>query len=126
MLEKFKDDENGDDMNERFSSDVDGLLSLYEATHLRVHGENFLEKAFAFTSTQLELMIPHLSPSLASKVKHTLKHPLHKSLPWLEACHFISSFQQDPSHDQNLLALAKLDFNMLQILHQREIGRISK
>ncbi|KAF7822839.1 (-)-germacrene D synthase-like isoform X2 [Senna tora] len=124
VFNKLKD-ENGN-FSERYSSDVEGLLSLFEATHLRVHGEQILDEAFVFTSNHLEKMTIHLSPSLAAKIKHTLRHPLHKNIQRLEARHYISTYHEDPSHDETLLALAKLDFNMLQKLHQREVGIISK
>ncbi|KAF7822836.1 (-)-germacrene D synthase-like [Senna tora] len=125
VFNKLKD-ENGN-FSERYSSDVEGLLSLFEATHLRVHGEHILDESFVFALNHLEMMMTtHLSPSLAAKIKHTLKHPLHKNIPRLEARHYISTYQEHPSHDETLLALAKLDFNKLQKLHQREVGIISK
>ncbi|XP_028761758.1 (-)-germacrene D synthase-like [Neltuma alba] len=124
VFEKFKDQQGN--ISEGLTTDVEGMLSLYEAAHLRVHGEDILDEALAFTSTHLESMIVHLNRSLAAKVKHSLRHPLRKNLPRLEAWHYISSYHGDPSHDETLLALAKLDFNMLQKMHQNELGNISK
>ncbi|XP_054793770.1 (-)-germacrene D synthase-like [Prosopis cineraria] len=124
VFEKFKDEQGN--IREGLAADVEGMLSLHEAAHLRVHGEDILDGALAFTSSHLQSMITHLNPSLASKVKHSLRHPLHKNLPRLEACYYISCYQDDPSHNETLLALAKLDFDMLQKLHQKEIGIISK
>ena len=92
---------------------------MYEASHLRIHGEEILDEALDFTSTKL-------SPSLATKVSHSLKQPLHKNLPRLVAVNYISTYEEDPSHDATLLLLAKLDFNMLQKLYQKEAGVISK
>ena len=124
VFEKFKDEQGH--TREALASDVEGMLSLYEAAHLRVRGERVLDDALAFTSTHLELMIIHLTPSLASKVKHNLRHPLFKNIPWLEAWRYISFYQDDPSHDETLLSFAKMDFNILQKLHQNELGNISK
>ncbi|KAI4354667.1 hypothetical protein L6164_003514 [Bauhinia variegata] len=124
VFNKFKDAQGK--FSERLNSDVGGILSLYEATHLRVHGEDILEEALAFTSAHLESMASQLSPSLATKVNHSLMRPLRKSLPRLEAWHHISSYQEDPSHDETLLALAKLDFNALQKQHQKELGILTK
>jgi len=106
--------------------DIDGMLNLYEATHLMVHDEDILEEALAFTTTHLESIANQLNHSHAIQVKHSLRQTLHKNIPRLEAQRFISIYQQDPSHDKNLLLLAKLDFNMLQKLHQKEFGNISK
>nr|ABD33411.1 Terpenoid cylases/protein prenyltransferase alpha-alpha toroid; Terpenoid synthase; Late nodulin [Medicago truncatula] len=57
--------------------------------------------------------------------KHCLRQTLHKNIPRLEAPSYISRYEQDPSHNENLLILAQLDFNMLQSLHQEEFGNFS-
>ncbi|KAI4356603.1 hypothetical protein L6164_000614 [Bauhinia variegata] len=124
VFNKFKDAQGK--FRERLTTDIEGILSLYEATHLRVHGEKTLEEALAFTSAQLEFMASKLSPSLAAKVSHSLMWPLRKSLPRLEAWHYISAYQEDPSHDETLLTLAKIDFNALQKQHQKELGILTK
>lgn len=102
------------------------MLSLYEATHLMVHGEEILEEALAFTTTHLESIANQSSHPHAKQVKHSLRQTLHKNLPRLEARIYISIYEQDPSHNENLLILAKLDFNMLQRLHQKEFGNVYK
>ncbi|KAI4333792.1 hypothetical protein L6164_018554 [Bauhinia variegata] len=123
VFHKFKDVDGS--FSERLTMDVEGMLSLYEAAHLRIHGEEILDEALAFTSTHLERMKHQLSPSLVSKVNHSLRYPLRKSLPRLEALRYISTYQEDPGHDETLLALAKLDFNMVQKLHQKELADVS-
>ncbi|KAJ1378004.1 Terpenoid cyclases/protein prenyltransferase alpha-alpha toroid [Sesbania bispinosa] len=105
---------------------VEGMLSLYEASHLMVHGEDILEEALSFTSTHLESIATQLSPTHAAQVKHCLRQALHKNLPRLEARSYMSIYEQDPSHNEILLTFAKLDFNMLQSLHQKEFGNICK
>ncbi|GAU23762.1 hypothetical protein TSUD_128670 [Trifolium subterraneum] len=102
------------------------MLSLYEASHMMIHGEDILEDALSFTSTHLESIATQLSPFLAAQVKYSLRQALHKNLPRLESRRYISIYEQDPSHDEILLTLAKLDFNLLQSLHQKEFGNISK
>ncbi|CAJ2652662.1 unnamed protein product [Trifolium pratense] len=125
VFNKFKD-EKGNFSERLLSSDVEGMLSLYEATHIMVHGEDILEEALAFTTTHLESIVNQLSYSYAIKVKHSLRQTLHKNLPRLEARNYISIYEHDPSHDKNLLILAKLDFNMLQSLYQKEFGNLCK
>lgn len=124
VFNKFKDEQGN--FSEKIIKDIEGMLSLYEATHLMVHGEDILEEALVFTTTHLESIANQLSHSHAIQVKHSLRQPLHKNLPRLEARRFISIYEQDPFHDKNLLTLAKLDFNMLQSLHQKEFGNICK
>ncbi|KAI4356606.1 hypothetical protein L6164_000616 [Bauhinia variegata] len=99
---------------------------ISSATHQRVHGEKTLEEALAFTSAHLEFMASQLSPSIAAKASHSLMRPLGKSLRRLEAWHYISAYQEDPSHDETLLTLAKIDFNALQKQHQKELGILTK
>ncbi|KAJ1441933.1 Terpenoid cyclases/protein prenyltransferase alpha-alpha toroid [Sesbania bispinosa] len=124
IFKKFKNEQGN--FNDTLIDDVEGMLSLYEAAHLRIHEEEILDEALAFTSLHLELMTTQLSPSLAAKVNYTLKRPLFKNLPRLVASHYISTYEEDPSHDETLLIFAKLDFNMLQKVHKKEAGSISK
>jgi (-)-germacrene D synthase len=102
------------------------MLSLYEATHLMVRGEDILEDALAFTTTHLDFVANESSHPRAIQVKHSLRQALHKNLPRLEARSYISIYEKDPSHNENLLILAKLDFNMLQSVHQKEFGNLFK
>ena len=102
------------------------MLSLYEATRLRVHGEDILDEALVFTTTHLEFIASHLSTPLAAQVSHALKQPIHKGLPRLEARHYFSIYQEDSSHDKVLHTFAKLDFNILQKMHQKELSDIAR
>ncbi|XP_045827317.1 probable terpene synthase 2 [Trifolium pratense] len=124
VFNKFKDEQGN--FSEKLTSDVDGMLRLYEATHLMIKGEDILEVALAFTTTHLESIAKQLSHPHAIQVKHSLRQTLHKNYPRLEARSYISIYEQDPSHNKNLLNLAKLDFNMLQSLHQKEFGNFCK
>ncbi|KAM3744366.1 hypothetical protein ACB098_06G048100 [Castanea mollissima] len=124
IFSKFKDT-NGN-FKESLTSDVRGMLSLYEATHLRVHGEDILDEALLFTAPQLESVASCLSPPLAAEVRHALKQPIRKGLPRLEARQYFSIYQEDPSHDKFLLTFAKLDFNLLQKQHQKELADIAR
>ncbi|GMP35661.1 hypothetical protein CsSME_00008024 [Camellia sinensis var. sinensis] len=102
------------------------LLCLYEASHLRVQGEDILEEALKFTSKHLRSMLAHLNSLLSEQVMHSLEVPLHKGMPRLEARHYINVYQADLERNSVLLELAKLDFNLLQRLHQREISDITR
>nr|BBE38103.1 beta-cubebene synthase [Aralia elata] len=124
VFRKFKD--NNGKFKECLISDPRGMLSLYEATHLRVHGEDILEDALEFTTSHLERLKSHLKNSLAAQVVHALKYPIHKFLNRLEARHYISIYQEDDSHNKVLLNFAKLEFNLLQKMHQGELGHISR
>nr|ACF94469.1 germacrene B synthase [Cistus creticus subsp. creticus] len=127
VFNKFKDSEGN--FKESLICDVKGMLSLYEAAHLRIQGEDILDEALSFTSTQLgaaKTTITTTNPSLAAQVAHALKQPIRKGLPRLQARRFMPVYEADPCHDKTLLTFAKLDFNMLQRLHQKEVGEITK
>jgi (-)-germacrene D synthase len=107
------------------------MLSFYEATHLRMHGEDILEDALLFTTAHLESYATrHVSSSLAEQITQALERPLRKSPQRLCARSYISIFQDDPKalHHEGvaLLKLAKLDFNLVQSLHKKELSEISR
>ncbi|XP_059665358.1 valerianol synthase TPS1A-like [Cornus florida] len=124
IFNKFKDS-NGE-FKENLTSDVMGMLNLYEAAHLRIHGEDILDEALAFTITHLESMVTHLSPFLAKQVMHALNQPLHMGIPRVETRYYISIYQEDVSKNELLLKLAKLDFNQLQSMHKQELCHVSR
>jgi hypothetical protein len=121
---KFKDIDGN--FKESLKSDAQGMLSLYEATHFWVHGEVILDEALVFTATHLEYIASHLSPPLTAQVSHASKQPIHKGLPRLKAIHYFSIYQEDRLHDKVLLTFAKLDFNLLQKMHQKELSDIAR
>ncbi|KAL5833963.1 hypothetical protein ACOSQ3_017637 [Xanthoceras sorbifolium] len=107
-------DENGNFKEYSLTSDVLGMLSLYEAAQLEGHGEDILDKATVFTTAHLQSMSTHLSNPLASQITHRI-----------ELKHFFSIYHYQPLHNQALLRLAKLDFNLLQSLHKKELCQLS-
>ncbi|KAI3711046.1 hypothetical protein L2E82_40850 [Cichorium intybus] len=110
------------------SKDVQGMLALYEATYMSVEGEKVLDDALEFTKLHLGNIAkdPSYDASLRTQIKEALKRPLRRRLPRLEALHYIHIYQQKASHDDTLVKLANLDYNMLQSMHQRELSQICK
>uniref|UniRef100_A0A368UHD3 Terpene synthase N-terminal domain-containing protein n=1 Tax=Glycine max TaxID=3847 RepID=A0A368UHD3_SOYBN len=122
---KFKDQTRN--FSEKAANDIQGMLSLYEAAELRMHGEDILEEAHNFALVQLtKSLTTQLSPSMIAQVKHSLRRSLRKGLPRLEATYYMSFYEEDSSHDEKLLTFAKLDFNMLQELHQKEVNNVTR
>ncbi|XP_074293771.1 (+)-delta-cadinene synthase isozyme C2-like [Silene latifolia] len=124
IFNKFRGNKDG--FKDFVTEDVEGMLCLYEATHLRLRGELILDKALAFTKNTLELKLPSLRPSLAARVSHTLRWPVQKCLPRVGARKYISIYQEIELHNEVLLKFAKLDFNLLQVQHQEELSIITK
>uniref|UniRef100_A0A7N0ZTL3 Terpene synthase metal-binding domain-containing protein n=1 Tax=Kalanchoe fedtschenkoi TaxID=63787 RepID=A0A7N0ZTL3_KALFE len=71
-------------------------------------------------------MAADLNPRLKALVTNALKFPIHKNMPWLQARKYISTYQEDESHDKILLKLAKFHFNVLQKQHKQELSHLSK
>nr|QBM78970.1 germacrene D synthase [Petunia x hybrida] len=112
---------------ESLANDVKGLLSLYEAAHLRVRDEEILEEALTFTTAHLESMdVPNLSNSLKVQVSEALRQPIRKTLTRLGARKYISIYENIEGHNDLILKFAKLDFNALQKLHQRELSELTR
>uniref|UniRef100_A0A7C9DYN4 (+)-delta-cadinene synthase n=1 Tax=Opuntia streptacantha TaxID=393608 RepID=A0A7C9DYN4_OPUST len=124
VFEKFK----GDDgcFKESIIKDVQGMLSLYEATFLGVKGEKILDEALEFATTQLESLVGILSEPQATEVTRALKKPLHVDIPRLVSRYYIDIYEGNPCHDKTLLRFAKIDFNLLQLMHLKELQHLSR
>ncbi|CAL9152067.1 unnamed protein product [Musa hybrid cultivar] len=106
---------------------TEGLVSLYEASHLAKEGEHVLEEATNFTTKQLKsLMEGSLEPHLREHVAHALELPLNLRMPRLQTRWFIEASQWEAKMNPVLLELAKLDFNRVQIINQRELREVSR
>ncbi|KAH7668423.1 (3S)-linalool synthase protein [Dioscorea alata] len=108
------------------SKDIKGLMSLYEASHLNI-GEDILRKGKEFSSKHLWDSIEWLDNKHANQVKETLEHPYHMSIQRYKARRYISMHQDDHENgckDVVLFELAKYEFNIVQLLHQREFNAI--
>ncbi|KAK1315220.1 hypothetical protein QJS10_CPA06g00021 [Acorus calamus] len=116
-----------DKFNESLSSDARGLLSLYEAAHLGLPGEDILDEAIAFTMCHLPLIKNNnkVSISLAMDIERALHMPLRKGLARLQARQYISIYEKAEQRNDVLLELAKLDYNRVQRMLQKEVKNIS-
>ncbi|KAF5755264.1 putative beta-farnesene synthase [Helianthus annuus] len=114
--------------SESLCDDAEGMLALYEASYMRVEGEELLDDALEFTKTHLAIiaMDPSCEPLLRIKIQQALKQPLRKRLPRLEAVRYISIYRQEASHNEVLLKFAKSDFNVVQSMHKKELSQICK
>jgi (-)-germacrene D synthase len=124
VFDKFKGADGS--FNKDITNDTKGLLSLYNGAHLLIHGEVILEEAKAFAQHHLELMTGSLGFPLAEQVKRSLHAPLPRTCKRIETLHYISEYSQEEGHDTVLLELAKLDFNLLQHVHLKELKAITE
>ncbi|XP_031394034.1 beta-bisabolene synthase-like [Punica granatum] len=124
VFRKFIDSETGN-FRSVLANDVKGLLSLYEASFLGFKGEVVMDKALAFSTAHLKEKKKIISsPDLAVKVEHALDMPIHWRPNRLEARWFMEVYEEQPDMNPNLLKLAKLDYNIVQLIHREEFGRL--
>ncbi|KAK8673791.1 hypothetical protein V6N13_112103 [Hibiscus sabdariffa] len=108
-------------------NDIKAMLSLYEASYHCFPGESIMEEAWNFTSKHLgNVKIDQVDPFLGIQVSQALELPLHWRMPRLEARWYIDLYERRADFDPIVLQLAKLDFNVLQGLHQEELKDMSK
>lgn len=94
---------------------------------MRMKGENIMDEALEFTSTQLEAMAMDSTSPFSEEAKYALKWPIYKTLPRFMTRNYISLYRNNPLKKSNiLLTFAKLDYNSLQKLYQRELGELSR
>ncbi|KAL5737834.1 hypothetical protein ACOSP7_030595 [Xanthoceras sorbifolium] len=105
----------------------DGLHSISLQFRLfRQPQDVVLDEDLAFTASHLESMVPHVTPQLAEQIIRSLNRPIRRNLPRLEAKYYIDIYSGNDSKIQTLLKFAKLDFNMLQVQHQKELSSITE
>ncbi|CAI0374739.1 unnamed protein product [Linum tenue] len=128
VFKRFQNEEEEGTFKEELGSDVEGMMGLYEAAHLHMHGETILDQAIEFATTRLTKYYEQLQKQLdARRVAHVLKRPLRKGVERHEQLFFISVYEQmEGDHDAILLKLAKLSWNSLQHSYQQELRSITQ
>ncbi|XP_077242055.1 (3S,6E)-nerolidol synthase 1-like [Tasmannia lanceolata] len=123
VFKNFKD-------KERFGlnvgKDIRGMMGLYEASHLRIGGEDILDEAYDFTCKHLKASMTVMDLGMACLVRHTLEHPFHMTLPRFKANYYLKNYHGDNGRTGVLQELAKMDFNIVQSLHQGELKTVLK
>ncbi|KAL8201843.1 hypothetical protein R6Q57_010990 [Mikania cordata] len=119
-------DANGELIKESSCEDIEGLLSLYEASCVGSSGEDVLSHAKEVTKKHLNKSLSQLSPKLYKKVVEGLKLPRHMRMERLEARRYIEEYGHEDDHNPNLLEFAKHDYNMVQSVLQRELVEVNR
>ncbi|XP_072977216.1 S-(+)-linalool synthase, chloroplastic-like isoform X2 [Typha angustifolia] len=123
IFDRFTDSRG--EFNPSLSQDIRGILSLHDASYLN-KGEDVLYKANEFAAKHLKSSISNLEPNLAALVTHTLDHPYHRSLQQYKACYHLSYRQGCFGRNSSAMEeLAVMDFNLNQLLHQKELEQIA-
>ncbi|EAY90099.1 hypothetical protein OsI_11666 [Oryza sativa Indica Group] len=107
------------------SSDTRGLLSLYNAAHMAMPGEEALDDAIAFARHHLRSIQGKLRSPMAEQVSRALDIPLPRAPRRLETVRYIAEYEHEPAFDGVALELAKLDFELVRSLHLRELKALT-
>ncbi|KXG21068.1 hypothetical protein SORBI_3009G009300 [Sorghum bicolor] len=102
------------------------LLNLYNAAHMRTHGDIILNEAILYSQRRLDTMIPYMEGSLAREIKSALEIPLPRRVRIYEFKYYISAYEKDATVHEKVLQLAKLNSNIMQLHHQHELDIISR
>jgi len=124
VFRKFLD--KSGNFKESLTNDIWGMWSLYEASSLGTEDEQILKKAMEFSRARLNELIPHLSPDVGRKIAKSLTLPKYLRMERLEARNYMEEYSQESNQIPTLLELAKLDSEMIQSLHQRELVEICR
>ncbi|XP_010545504.1 PREDICTED: (E)-beta-ocimene synthase, chloroplastic-like isoform X2 [Tarenaya hassleriana] len=115
------------------NDDSKGLLSLYEASYLTTKSDTKLKEARSYATERLREILEKRSNTdyddtqsyMTKMVIHALEMPYHWRVKRLEAHWYMDVYGK--RHDMNplLLEFAKLDFNILQAVHQQDLKHLS-
>nr|QWQ79614.1 TPS56 [Juglans sigillata] len=125
VFERFRN-RDGKLIHDGLSRDMEGLLALYEASHLGMHGENILDEFKDFSTKSLISLMEKLDSNSAVQVKESLEIPLHWRMSRVEARNFIDVYQKDTTKSLTLLQLAMLDYNLVQSVYQQELKELAR
>uniref|UniRef100_A0A164TKJ3 Terpene synthase like-27 n=1 Tax=Daucus carota subsp. sativus TaxID=79200 RepID=A0A164TKJ3_DAUCS len=105
---------------------TEALMSLYEASQLRIEDEDVLDEAEFFSCQLLNERIKFLNHHEAHTVRNTIAHPHHRSLAGFTKNHYIKDVIRGKARcGKALQELAYLDRAFMQAIQRRELSEFS-
>ncbi|KAD4384385.1 hypothetical protein E3N88_24553 [Mikania micrantha] len=101
--------------------DMIAILNLYEASYHSFEDESILDKAKDLTTKYLKENLHKISGSIT-----WFKPALHWRVPRVEARWFIQVYEKRSDASPALIELAKLNFNMVQAVHIKDLKHASR
>ncbi|GMH30299.1 hypothetical protein Nepgr_032142 [Nepenthes gracilis] len=111
--------------NERLRANIRGVLQLYEASHLAIQEENIVNKENDFSEECLKDLNPNIDVYILKRVTKALEYPQHWMVQWFWVKWQIDAYEHQVDRNPMLVELSKLNFNMIQAIHQRELQELS-
>ncbi|KAI5440775.1 hypothetical protein KIW84_010302 [Lathyrus oleraceus] len=108
--------------------DVEGMLSMYEASFHSFEDETILDEARDFTTKFLKDYLNQNGDNdiMSLQISHALELPLHWRIPRWETQWFINTYERQQKKNIDLLHFAKLDYNIVQNIYQEELKYTSR
>jgi len=120
---KFQDEKGDISIDD---DDINILITLYDAAHLRTHGEHILDNIISFNKRRLQFSMEKiLEPDLAEEIRLTLETPRFRRVKRVEARRYITVYEKKEARDKTILEFAKLDYNILQALFCEELKELT-
>lgn len=114
------------------SGEINGFISLYEASYLSTKSDTKLQNYIRFFATQQlrDFVDTHSNKNCASfgvgeMVAQALDMPYHWRMRRLATRSYINLYGMKPNKNPVLVELAKLDFNIVQAVYQEELKYVS-
>ena len=101
------------------------MLSLYNAAHLSIKGEDVFDMAVSFTRRHLLGALENLESPFSGEVSSSILTPPFRRVGILEARSYIPCYEKEPTRNEAILELAKLNFNILQLLFCEELKEVT-
>ncbi|GJN09738.1 hypothetical protein PR202_ga27769 [Eleusine coracana subsp. coracana] len=118
---KFRDEEGNISSN-----DVNIMMMLYDAAHMRITGEDLLDDIITLNKSRLQYLAEtNLETDHVEEVRVTLETPRFRRVERVEARRFISAYEKTVAHDDTILDFAKLDYNIVQALYCQELKQLT-
>ncbi|KAM3749479.1 hypothetical protein ACB098_05G188300 [Castanea mollissima] len=125
MFRSFMDEKTGFFRDNKHIN-IKEMLELLEASHLGFEGENILDVARDFSTATLKESVSSLDSDLAKQVVHVLELPSQRRVQWFDVKWHINSYEKDIHTNSSLLELAKLHFNIVQAILQKDLRESSR
>lgn len=123
VFNKYTNEE--EKFNPKLGENINGMIDLFEASHLNLAGEDILDEAGKFSRKILKERMAQFDHE-AMFVRRTLDYPFHKNLPMFTARNFYGHLYSTNVWFGYMKEVAKMDFSLLQGLHHQEIVQVSK
>ncbi|KAG6469938.1 (3S,6E)-nerolidol synthase 1-like isoform X1 [Zingiber officinale] len=108
------------------ANQMEGLISLFEASNLNFGGELMLYRANEFSRIHLKPYMTSLDSDLAVHIKQILENPYHLTLQRFKARQILDNNISKSYYNFNIVELGKMDFTMIQSLHQKELKEVTR